>query len=154
MVLSQKNSPKGEVDGVAAWEPMPGQYDIFWTFTREGADDERLVDIHIYPDKNPRPMYDEAKESSLKPDSWDQIVGWVDSPSGNPNRYDHDDIRMSGLEEKQPYHVRWVQQKQGDAGGYYVRLETSYQAPKDYLKDYADPLWNTAYKAGYFDPAL
>jgi hypothetical protein len=60
---------------------------------------------------------------------------------------------MSGLEENQPYHVCWVQQNQGDAGGYYVRLETSYQGPKDYLKDYADPLWNIVYKAGYFDPA-
>ena len=98
-------------------------------------------------------MYDKAKEKSLKPDSWDKIVGCVDSPSGYPNRNEYDDIRMSGLEERQPYHVRWVQQKQGDGGGYYVRVETSYQALKDYLKDYADALWNDVYKAGYYDPA-
>jgi hypothetical protein len=79
--LIAKEFPKGEVDGVAAWERLPGQYGIFWTFTPEGADDERLVEVHIYPNKNPRSIYDEAKETSLKPDSWDQIVGWVDGPS-------------------------------------------------------------------------
>ena len=51
--LIEKEFPKGEIDGVAAWEPIPGQYDIFWTFTPEGTADERLVEVHIYPNKNP-----------------------------------------------------------------------------------------------------
>jgi hypothetical protein len=105
------------------------------------------------PSKNPRKFYDREKEASLKPDSWDQIIGWVENPSRYPSRNDYDDIRMCALEEKQPYHVRWVQHKQGDAGGYFVRLETSFMAPKDYLKEYADAVWHIVHQAGYFNPA-
>ena len=74
---------KGDFE-VAAWEPE-GQWDIVFTFTPEGAGDDLMVEVHMYPTKNPRDMYEQAKEEALKPDSWDKIVGWDENPSGYPN---------------------------------------------------------------------
>jgi hypothetical protein len=143
--------PKGEFDGIAA-VPFPDQYDFLFTYKSEGAPDNWMIEAHIFPNQNPRALYDETKDSALKPDPWGQVVGWIDSPRGFPNRNDYDDIRMSGQEEKNPHLVRWVQQEEGASGGYFVRLETTSEAPKDHLKHYANALWHIVHEAGYYDP--
>jgi hypothetical protein len=145
--------PKGEFEGVATLELEPGKYDYIFTYTPEGSSDDRMVEVHLYPNKNPRQLYDEVKEAALKPDSWGQIAGWVDSPSGYPNRNQYDDIRMCGMEGNSSRYLRWVQQTEGAAGGYFVRLETTSEAPKDYLKEYADALWYIVNEAGYYNPS-
>lgn len=145
--------PPGSSEGVGIWEPMPGQYDIFFTHTPSDGSDEKFVEVHLHPDKNPRDLYDEAKATALKEDAWGKIVGWIENPNGFPNRNEYDDIRLCGLEEKQPWNVRWVQQTRGEEGGYFVRLETTYMAPEAYLREFADAVWWVVNEVGYFNPA-
>jgi len=101
---SQFKFPPGQTDGLAALELAPGQYDYIFMFEPNEGGGDRSVEVHLFPSKNPRTMYEELKESATKPDPWGNTAGWTDSPTGFPNRNDYDDVRLSGLE--------------GDAGRY------------------------------------
>jgi hypothetical protein len=95
---SEFKFPPGQTDGLVALELAPGQYDYIFMFQPEEGEGDRSVEVHLFPSKNPRTMYDEVKESATKPDSWGKVAGWTDSPKGYPNRNDYDDVRLSGLE--------------------------------------------------------